>query len=767
MRLTLRTLLAYMDDILDPSDQADISRQVEESDKATELIHRTRDSMRRLRLGAPPVIGNGRELDPNGVAEYLDNTMSSEEMTEFQQVCLDSEVHLAEVASCHHILTMVLGEPAEIDPAMRPRMYAAPERLDEWKKIRADGPHPVAAKSQAGAEVSKLSQESRPAEVPDYLRASERAGAWRWGLAMVAALLLGALAVFSYRPGGWLNKTPEVAQAVPPTEVQQGSVPKEPVIESREPESNALEAPLPPTESPEMGESEAAASEVRDPEVVNRFEEPTGLVEGDEVSVEGTDETTELPGTLLPEEPGSEALAPSRPTEPLTMDPPADESTEPGPDLIASTTPAVVPGDGMADGADEGTPEDDASAAREADSEDSPTVSPAVPLKTPMGTLVGLNQVLLRYDEANSEWRRLAARSSIATGDRLLSLPTYRPSLALVSGLRVEFSDGAMATFGYSSNGVDGDSLPRLGITYGRFLLQNTSQQSVAVELLVGNERVVVNLHATAVLGIDVDRPFVPGYDVEETGGPFAASFYAPDGQVGWDVGNQAIEIAEPSQWTWESARAGELPQSLHDEVKWLDGQSLDYLDQKVSRGLEKEMDTERPARQQLLEFFENSRRREEKSLGALASTHVGQFAPFVVALADTQQKSNWGDHIAHLRRAMSRSPEAAQLVRETFVEQRGAGVADDLMEMLRGYGPEQVGTTPEEVKAGITPRLIDLLNHDRLEYRVLAFHNLQQIYGGKSLRYNPASNDRKSREGSIRTWRKRLADNELTPTKP
>jgi hypothetical protein len=123
VRLTLRTLLAYLDDTLEPTKAKAIGQKIAESPTAQELINRIKDVVRRRRLTVPPATGPTAKLDPNTIAEYIDSVLPPEQLAEVEEICLGSDLYLAEIAACHQILTVVLSEPSLVPPTARQRMY--------------------------------------------------------------------------------------------------------------------------------------------------------------------------------------------------------------------------------------------------------------------------------------------------------------------------------------------------------------------------------------------------------------------------------------------------------------------------------------------------------------------------------------------------------------------------------------------------------------------------------------------------------------------
>ena len=123
MRLTLRTLLAYLDDTLPAHEAKTIGEKVAESPSAKELIDRIRKLTRKRGLAAPADGAPGSPGDPNVVSDYLSDTLFSDEVAGFEDACLNSDVNLAEVASCHQILTLLMSDPVRVPPTARRRMY--------------------------------------------------------------------------------------------------------------------------------------------------------------------------------------------------------------------------------------------------------------------------------------------------------------------------------------------------------------------------------------------------------------------------------------------------------------------------------------------------------------------------------------------------------------------------------------------------------------------------------------------------------------------
>jgi hypothetical protein len=191
VRLTLRTLLAYLDDTLEPAEIKRIGQKVAESETARELIARIKSVTRRRRLTTPPLTGSADKFDPNTVAEYLDNTLSPEQVEEIERICLESDVHLAEIAACHQILTLVLGEPALVPPSAKRRMVA----------LAGEGrPSGIRKKLPAAAAARDLEDRGEDDALLLGLPALRRGGSGlRWLIPIAGCILLAMLAFTVYK----------------------------------------------------------------------------------------------------------------------------------------------------------------------------------------------------------------------------------------------------------------------------------------------------------------------------------------------------------------------------------------------------------------------------------------------------------------------------------------------------------------------------------------------------------------------------------------
>ncbi len=186
MRLTLRTLLAWLDDTLSPSEVREIGNQVAESPFAKELVEKIHRVTRQRRLTVPPDDG-ADAVDANLVARYLDNDLDPDQVAELEKKCLTSDVHLAEVASVHQILSLI-GQKAKVPVEARHRMY----QLFKGRE---------AVKPQASRASRQTEPTPRPEQVAPWISTPVPSRPWleQYGPAAAVLALMAVLGLTAWK----------------------------------------------------------------------------------------------------------------------------------------------------------------------------------------------------------------------------------------------------------------------------------------------------------------------------------------------------------------------------------------------------------------------------------------------------------------------------------------------------------------------------------------------------------------------------------------
>ncbi len=726
MRLTLRTMLAYLDEVrLAPEDAQELAAKIEESEFATGLVHRIRSATRQLRLSAPRIDAKGMGLDANTVAEYLDNVLAEERIADFERVCLESDVHLAEVASCHQILTLVLGMRAEVDPALRDKIYALPDtRTQPRPEAAAEVEAPGNGQPESSAEPVEIVRPSaepqvvRPSvEVPDYLKAARRSS---WKPALATAVLALILVTAALMALGDLNEQHPVLG---------------PLFRSFQTQDVADAGPAPATEpgaaNPSPGEGQAAPPPASAPAGPAPEPPPSS-----------TSPAATSPAATSPAEPPSPAS--DSPTSPADASPP---TPPPGEALAANdTSPARAPEAGTTAAAPvPPVPADDVP--RPGTTPPGLTVPPLP--ASDIGRYIGSERrhVLARYDQASQNWYRLPEREVLRSDDKLLVLPSYRPQLALTSGVQcmivgpsyVEFSarDATSPTLALESSNVLFDTAGVAG-----------TQISLSLARRLG---VLTFVTPDATVAVSVARPFPLGQDPGTVATTPECRLMATSGQLLWAEPDQApVTIQGGQELRLVAGMAPEL-RELGNLPAWIQGADLREIELRASRELETMIASQRPLALSLAEQV-GHRQIEVASLAAASLCALGEFEPAWLAFRSERHSAYWRSLLEALQTALVSQPQAPARI-QAMIEKLRPEDSAVLYRLLLGFNNDQLA-------AGDDARLVSMLEHRAVDVRVLAFENLRHITDRTHL-YRPEK-DPSSQRRPLQDWRTTLGKGEV-----
>ena len=382
--------------------------------------------------------------------------------------------------------------------------------------------------------------------------------------------------------------------------------------------------------------------------------------------------------------------------------------------------------------------------------------------------MVSEQELLLRLPGGQGEWQRVAPGLTLGLRDRLLALPTFRPMITLSAGVTIQLLPETLLEL----EGNDPAGIPIVRLEYGRLVMMTAGKPDVRVKLILGDTAGTLTFFdPESTAAIEVRPMLVPGVD-PQTGPPkTVVAVYATVGQIDWSgalgaAGNaRAVATASsptvlpvggkltaPSRVLLAGAPA-DVSGGEHELPRWVASEPINPLDSRASQTLNQSLDGKNSVTVALKDLVEH-RRAENRSLAARSLALIDEFDPFVALLNDADQRAVWPIEIESLQAAVARGPVSAGKVRAMFEKERGKE-GDDLYRLLWGYNKDQL-------QSGSARILVDYLDNDALDFRVLSFHNLQKIVG-KTFDYRPEATAA-NRAQPVRRWRDQLQEGLVVP---
>ena len=794
MRLTLRTLLLYLDDVgLEPAQAKEIGERIAESSVATNLVNRIREVMRRRRLTAPALTGAGAGLDLNTVAEYLDNTLSTEAVVDLERVCLESDVHLAEAAACHQILTLVMYEPVDVTAESRERMYALgpiqPDNPQSGKLEIDERSIPSVTKTTLPAESTAAAMDheptplSRAEEMAAYLPAESKWSS-KWPYAAIAAVVVLWFGLVWIDPPIETRTVsdPSAVRALashPPEVGQAEMVGDEPLlvdVNDEMPAPGQTGAPGPDSE-PSVGSPGSVPGE-REPSPAVAVAPPIPAATSKAAPV-GTNPGSTGPGTVAtvvkPSAPGTlETASLEPPEEPLVAvdsanskkmtketpgapEPSAEEPTSPD-----STVPST-------------TTEPDATAVASAiKTSKKPTPAATLPVERPEATIhpahyLSAEGVAAQFNGREKAWMLLARKTLLHAGDRVVVPEPFEARFSFEQGRALLTAPGgtSLVRLGETDAAASGWALHRGRLVFETLPADPSDMPTVVMGLQLRNRLWRLELLTPETQCAVVISPREPDdYEQEFGEVQFKGGLFVTRGQVRLSgAADEPVELAK-DQWLSLSPGekfgpldiadpAGVQPMSLRP--RWLENSATSTAAKQYFKPFEKLFTPQTPIDQAIAGVVEDRR----PLMSRLAVDCLGLIEA-IPSLVDTLQRSEHEEArrgaITALRMWVGQQPENREILHAELTRKFSPAEVDVAYRLLWGFTAEQL-TDPE-----ISRQLVDWLGSDSLAIRELSFVSIQRLTK-KDFDFRP-NGTAAVRQTSLNRWRQHLKQHGALLTK-
>lgn len=695
MRLTLRTLLAYLDDVLDPADTKIIGQKIQESPMAQLLVSRIREVMRRRRLKAPEVFGPEMGIDPNIVSQYLDNSLPGERYADVERVLLASDEMLAETAACHQILTVVLGDPIEVSAANRERFYAlgpvdasaqlnVPAELAASRRTPPEG-MPVrngAPPSRDGIIRSTDIHDERITTLPDYLKPAP----WTQRMlpsAIVALLVIVCIALlFPGIKGAFQQANNEI----------QRKVDREKLLSNKDVEPN-----------PAQGDADSMIAAAGSQDENSAAQKPSASTLA-----------AKIPGDVDPSPPADEADS-GVPKSPAESEAPAN--------ALAPAAPAAIAGPAT------------------------PPVTPPAPVVDSPVNYASKDGVAVRYDTVQRQWFTVPHLSIVSPEDLIANL---EPFDGILDFQKINIRSTLVGEAVVKVLAPREVGLPGFGIGRGRVLFQSTRQDETApgpIAIAIGEDVWKLELKSgDAVCALDVTPRESSQYQKLNDYHWYQAMLYVVSGTAQWtNREGKSIEIGDHMALNIIPERAAIVrsnPMSVPSVPDWCETVKRKLIPlRRYQAVFEKSFEADRPIGETLKALVQSTKNAKIAELGTRALSATDNYSALVEVLAECPYEEARFAARDGLRQWLPMNPDHGKWLKEELELHYPAPDVDAVYRMLWGFSREDV----KDSKA-TSWQFTNWMRSQRIEIRELSDYWVERLTGRKNdFRASAVPNQRES----------------------